>query len=155
MMYRRIVTSLIAVLVVFAMAVPVAAARLSHQDLVNQRLGEVGAWAMPTAKSGEPLLTSKRGLIRERLGEVGAWAVPATEQGEPSLAGRRALVRQRLEEIGAWAVPSTSTTPQVASSGAGLDWQDLGIGTAFAVGALLLGVWGVVSIRRHHRPIAH
>src|SRR5215467_7381424 len=54
MMYRRIVTSLIAVLVVFAMAVPVAAARLSHQDLVNQRLGEVGAWAMPTAKSGEP-----------------------------------------------------------------------------------------------------
>ena len=96
---------------------------------------------------------AQRALVRERLQEVGAWAVPTTTQSEPSLAGQRALVRERLQEVGAWAVPTTSTTTHAASSGAGFNWQDMGIG--FALGALLLGVTGIMSIRRHHRPLAH
>src|SRR5262249_60669708 len=80
MMYRRIVTSLIAVLVVFAMAVPVAAARLSQQALVNQRPRETGAWAMPTAKAGEPPGTRQRALIRARPRQVRGWAGAPTKR---------------------------------------------------------------------------
>lgn len=123
-MYRRIITSLIVALVGLSVAVPVASARYSQQALVRQQLGEVGAWAVPV------------------------------QQHEPSAASLRALAPERLREIGAWTAPSTPTTTKVASSGSELNGQNVGIGAALALGALVLGVAGVASVRRH-RPVVH
>jgi hypothetical protein len=154
-MYRRIITSLTVVLVGLAVAVPVATARYSQQALIRQQLGEIGGWAVPATRQNEPSLASERALVRERLQEIGAWAVPAPAQREPSLTSQRALVPERLGEIGAWAVPSTPTKTEAASSSGELNWHNLGIGTALAFGVFVLGVAGVVSMRRHHRPVIH
>ena len=155
MMYRRIFTSLCVVLVGLAVAVPVATASYQQQALVHQQLGEIGAWAVPTAVQGQPSVTSERALVRQRLGEIGAWAVPTAVQSKPSPASQRALVREQLGEIGAWAVPSKPATTDVAANSADFNWNDVGIGAALGLCALVLGVAGVVSIRRHHRPIPH
>ena len=71
---------------------------------------------------------------------------------------QQAIIREKLGEIGAWAVPSTSTTSTpnpVVSSDGGFDWNNAGIGAAFVLGAMLLGVASVATRRRHHRPLAH
>jgi hypothetical protein len=77
-----------------------------------------------------------------------------------------ATARQH-QEIGARAVPSSTqtevvpkpipapTTTVVASSSDGFDWNDAGIGAAFVSGAVLLGAASLVTIRRHHGPVAH
>ena len=95
-------------------------------------------------------------IIRQKLGEIGAWAVPSTgRQRPPARDSQQAIIRQKLGEIGAWAVPSTSSTT-VASSSGGFDWNDAGIGAGFATAALLLGAAGLVTRRRHHRrPLPH
>jgi hypothetical protein len=77
-------------------------------------------------------------------------AVPVANAGQ----SQQAMIREKLGEIGAWAVPSRSTGP-VASSGDGFDWNDAGLGVAFAFGIILVGTAGVVTIRRYHGPIAH
>jgi len=97
-----------------------------------------------------PVATAKQSqgaLHRAQLQEIGAWAVPLTAHSGPSLAGQRALVRERLQEIGSWAVPSTPTA--VPSSDKGFDWQHAGLALVLAVGALLVGIAGLASIRRH------
>ena len=124
-MYKRILISLTVALVSLAVAVPIA-----------------------TAKQ------SQAALLRGQLQEIGAWAVPSNPQSGPSLAEQRALVRERLGEVGAWAVPSTPTRTVVASSSKGLGWQDGALGAALAFGALLVAIATVVSMRRHHRPVA-
>jgi len=67
---------------------------------------------------------------------------------------QQAIIREKLGEIGAWAVPSTSAQ-DAASSSHGFDWNDAGIGAAFVLGATLLGAASMVTMRRHHRPVAH
>jgi hypothetical protein len=42
----------------------------------------------------------------------------------------------------------------VVSTG-GFDWADAGIGAAFVFGIMFLGAVSVVTIRRHHEPLAH
>jgi len=71
---------------------------------------------------------------------------------------QQATIREKLGEIGAWAVPSTSTTSTptpVVSSDDGFGWINAGIGAAFVLGAMLLGVASLATRRRHHRPLAH
>jgi hypothetical protein len=67
-------------------------------------------------------------------------------------------IREKLGEIGAWAVPSTSTTSTptpVVSSDGGFDWNNTGIGAAFVLVAMMLGVARLATRRRHHRPVVH
>jgi hypothetical protein len=97
---------------------------------------------------------SQQAIIREKLGEIGAWAVPSTS----TTSTKQRIIREKLGEIGAWAVPSTSTTSTptpVVSSDDGFDWNNAGIGAAFVLGAMLLGVASVATRRRQHRPFAH
>jgi type II secretory pathway pseudopilin PulG len=97
---------------------------------------------------------SQQAIIREKLGEIGAWAVPSTS----TTSTQQAIIREKLGEIGAWAVPSTSTTSTpipVVSSDDGFDWNNAGIGAAFVLGAMLLGVASLATRRRHNRPVAH
>jgi len=93
---------------------------------------------------------SQRPIIREKLGEIGAWAVPSTSTTSTP------IIREKLGEIGAWAVPATtSTLAPVVSSDNGFDWNNTGIGAAFVLIAMLLGVASLATRRRHHRPVAH
>ena len=97
---------------------------------------------------------SQHAIIREKLGEIGGWAVPSTS----TTSTQQPIIREKLGEIGAWAVPSTSTTSTptpVVSSDDGFDWNNAGIGAAFVLGAMLLGVASLATRRRHHRPVAH
>jgi type II secretory pathway pseudopilin PulG len=129
-----------------AQAKPVGMSKAEHRALVirseglNQKYG-VGQ-------------KSQQAIIREKLGEIGAWAVPSTS----TTSTQQQIIREKLGEIGAWAVPSTSTnsTPTpVVSSDDGFDWNNAGIGAAFVLGAMLLGVASLATRRRHHRPVAH
>jgi hypothetical protein len=95
---------------------------------------------------------SQQAIIRQKLQEIGAWAVPSTSAQDAIVS--KPLVSEKLHEIGAWAVPSTSTQ-DAASSSHGFDWNDAGIGAAFVLGATLLGAASMVTMRRHHRPVAH
>jgi hypothetical protein len=54
------------------------------------------------------------------------------------------------EHLTAGSAPTTS----VVSTG-GFDWADAGIGAAFVFGTMLLGAACVMTIRRHHGPLAH
>jgi hypothetical protein len=129
-----------------AQAKPVEMSKAEHRALVirseglNQKYG-VGQ-------------KSQQAISREKLGEIGAWAVPST----PTTSTQQPIIREKLGEIGAWAVPSTSTTSTptpVVSSDDGFGWNNAGIGAAFVLGAMLLGVASLATRRRHHRPVAH
>ena len=45
-------------------------------------------------------------------------------------------------------------TVSVVATG-GFDWADAGIGAAFVFGIMFLGAASVVTIKRHHGPLAH
>jgi uncharacterized protein (TIGR03382 family) len=98
----------------------------SQQAIIREKLGEIGAWAVPSTSVGQK---SQQAIIREKLGEIGAWAVPSTS--------------------------TTSTPTLVVSSDDGFDWNSTGIGAAFVFGAMLLGVASLATRRRHHRPVGH
>jgi hypothetical protein len=146
-MYRRILTALTVALAGLAIAVPVATARLSLQSGGSQQIQETWTWASPPKTS----LPSPADT-RQKLEEIGAWAVPSPKTSLPTPAS----TRQKLEEIGAWAVPSKrDTTTPVTPSGNGFDWNDAGIGAGFALVLLLVGTGMVLTMRRHHPPLAH
>jgi hypothetical protein len=67
-MYRRILTALTVAVAAVSIAVPVAAAQ---QSTTNQKLEEIGAWAVPSQAS------PSRAFINSKLEEIGAWAVPS------------------------------------------------------------------------------
>jgi type II secretory pathway pseudopilin PulG len=97
----------------------------SHQAIIREKLGEIGAWAVPLPSP----TSTQQAIIREKLGEIGAWAVPSSS--------------------------TTSTSTPVVASDDGFDWNSAGIGAALVLGAMLLGVASVATRRRHHRPVAH
>jgi type II secretory pathway pseudopilin PulG len=141
-----IVLSGVLVSAAIADAKPVGMSKAEHRALVirseglNQKYG-VGQ-------------RSQQAIVREKLGEIGAWAVPSTS----TTSTQQSIIREKLGEIGAWAVPSTSTTSTptpVVSSDDGFEWNNAGIGAAFVLGAMLLGVASLATRRRHHRPVAH
>jgi hypothetical protein len=129
-MYKRIFTSLTVPFVLAgAVATGTASAR-QHQ--------ESGARAAPSsATQTEVAGQSQQEIIRDKLGEIGAWAVPSSLQSE--------VVPKPL--------PAPTTTI-VASSSAGFDWNNAGIGAAFVFGITLVGAASAMTIRRHHRPAA-
>jgi hypothetical protein len=148
-MYKRLLTTLTVVVALAGLAlVPVANAGQSQHV---SRLGEIGAWAVPSTYNAisKPLPALSQQMIQGKLGEIGLWAVPSHSAG-PS----KQAIRGELGEIGAWAVPSTSSTP-VVSTGDGFDWNNAEIGASLVLGTLLVGAASFVTIRRHHRPIAH
>jgi hypothetical protein len=152
----------------------------SQQAIIREKLGEIGAWAVPSNSTQTPsnstqteiVPKSQQAIIRDKLGEIGAWAVPSNStQTEIVPRSQQAIIRDKLGEIGAWAVPSNSTqtpsnstqteivpkslptspTTVVASSSDRFDWNDAGIGGAFVFSAVLLGAASLVTIRRHQQ----
>ena len=112
--------------------------QFSPKALVPQKLGEIGAWAVPS--------TPKQTVVKNtaaQLGEIGAWAVPSTSKVTTP------LVSEKLDGL------DLQPTPTLASSGEGFDWNDAGIGAAFVFGITLVGAAGLMTIRRHHGPAAH
>jgi hypothetical protein len=178
-MKKSILTLLIAfTLAALAIVVPVANAGQSQQAIIREKLGEIGAWAVPSPTqstvSSKPVSgQSQQAIIRGKLGEIGAWAVPSPTQSTVSskpVSGQsqQAIIRGKLGEIGAWAVPSNSTQTEVVpksvpappttvvASSSDFDWNDAGIGAAFVFGAVFLGA-SLVTFRRrqHHGPVVH
>jgi hypothetical protein len=45
-----------------------------QQTSVREKLGEIGAWAVPSSSLQKPQLLQQTS-VREKLGEIGAWAV--------------------------------------------------------------------------------
>jgi hypothetical protein len=167
-MYKRIFTSLT---IAFAMAGAAFAGTATARQVQDSGAWAVPA-STQTGVVSKPLAgQSQQAIIREKLGEIGAWAVPSiSTQTEVVPKSQQAIIREKLGEIGAWAVPSNSTqtevvpkslptspTTVVASSSDRFDWNDAGIGGAFVFGAVLLGAASLVTIRRHqhHGPVAH
>ena len=78
-MSRRILTvlTLVFALAGLVVAVPLATGSQSQQSVIRDKLGEIGAWAVPATPSQQPLY-SEQATILDKLGEIGAWAVPMT-----------------------------------------------------------------------------
>jgi hypothetical protein len=174
-MYKRIFTSLT---IAFAMAGAAFTGTATARQVQDSGAWAVPA-STQTGVVSKPLAgQSQQAIIREKLGEIGAWAVPSNSTQTPSNStqteivpkSQQAIIREKLGEIGAWAVPSNSTqteivpkslptspTTVVASSSDRFDWNDAGIGGAFVFSAVLLGAASLVTIRRHqqHGPVAH
>ena len=72
-----------------------------QQTSVREKLGEIGAWAVPSSSLQKPQLLQQTS-VREKLGEIGAWAVPSSSLQKPQLL-QQTSVREKLGEIGAWA----------------------------------------------------
>jgi hypothetical protein len=107
--------------------------------LVSDKLGEIGAWAVPTSpKQTVPT------RVDQQLEEIGAWAVPSKQNAETP------LVSEKLSGLG---VGQPTTT--LASSGDGFDWNDAGIGAALVFGVAVLGIGSLLTVRHQHRPIPH
>jgi hypothetical protein len=82
-MYRRILTVLTLVFALASLvAVPLATGGQSQQSVIQDRLGEIGAWAVPATPNSTPNRSpterSQQAYLLDRLGEIGAWAVPST-----------------------------------------------------------------------------
>lgn len=109
------------------------------QALVSDKLGEIGAWAVPT--SPKQTLPTR---VDQQLEEIGAWAVPSKQNAETP------LVSEKLSGLG---VGQPTTT--LASSGDGFDWNDAGVGAALVFGVAVLGIGSLLTVRHQHRPIPH
>jgi hypothetical protein len=79
-MYRRVLTilTLVFALAGLVVAVPLATGSQSQQSIIRDKLGEVGAWAVPSTLSRSPTEHSQQAYLIDKLGEIGAWAVPTT-----------------------------------------------------------------------------
>jgi uncharacterized protein (TIGR03382 family) len=51
----------------------------SQQPIIREKLGEIGAWAVPSTST-----STQQPTVREKLGEIGAWAVPSTSTSTPT-----------------------------------------------------------------------
>jgi hypothetical protein len=113
--------------------------RYSKPPLVSDKLGEIGAWAVPSTQQ-----KNTTPLVSDKLGEIGAWAVPSTQQKNTT-----PLVSEKLAGLD---LQPATTSP----SGGGFDWNDAGIGAALAFGFVVLGVGSLLTVRsQQHKPIPH
>ena len=77
-MYRRILTMLtLAFALASLVAVPLATGGQSQQSVIQDKLDEIGAWAVSSTPNQAPE-HSQQAYLLDRLGEIGAWAVPST-----------------------------------------------------------------------------
>jgi len=164
-MHKWILTSLTVAFAFagLAVAVPVATGSQSQQAIVREKLGEIGAWAVPSnsTQSSRPIVSEKvAGLNLATFTEVGAidpWQqnlnarAKYAQTNDPWALNLFARQSHRDSEQTSAGSP---TTVSVVSTG-GFNWDDAGIGAAFAVGIVLVGSASLVTIRRHHGPLAH
>ena len=124
------------------------------QYSVRQKLGEIGAWAVPSApqKTGTPTLQVKpTGMTQAEFDALMARSDGLNQRYGLGRYSGPALVSEKLAGLD---TPGSTTT--LVSSGQGFDWNDAGIGAAFVFGAVFLAAGSVVAIRRHsHTPVAH
>ena len=114
---------------------------------VNQKLEEIGAWAVPS-KQGTKTGPTKPSDVNQKLEEIGAWAVPTKQ------ATSKPIVSEKLSGL------DLQPTSTATSSGNGFDWNDAGIGAALAfVGVLGIGAMLTVRQKQHtsipYWPILH
>jgi hypothetical protein len=60
---------------IHAASTSVTSRQQSQQSSVDEKLGEIGAWAVPSTSHQKPQLLQQTS-VDEKLGEIGAWAVP-------------------------------------------------------------------------------
>jgi hypothetical protein len=131
-----------------------------QQAIIRSKLEEIGAWAVPSTSTVlvRPRIAAQQAIIRgrrEELQGLGAVRSRPTVLVRPRVAAQEAITRGKHGELeGLGAVPSKPTARDT-SAGNGFDWNNAGIGAAFVLGAVLLGLASLVTRRRHHRPIAH
>ena len=107
---------------------------------VNQKLEEIGAWAVPSKQTVSTPIVSD---VNQKLEEIGAWAVPSKQTVSTP------IVSEKLSGLD---LRSAST---VTSSGNGFDWTDAGIGAALAF-AGVLGIGAVLIVRKDKQtPVSH
>jgi hypothetical protein len=108
---------------------------------------------------------SQRPLVSEKLAGLDLSAAASSGPLDPWQQNLNARVKFKNTQVtDPWALnlfarhaynaSKVASQSQPASTG-GLDWGAAEIGAAFAFGAVLVGVASLVTIRRHHRPIAH
>jgi len=153
-MYKRTFKTLLAASVI-GVAVPVQAA-----------LG------MPTDHSGGPVAVQKSMPVSEKVAGMSR----PVQQAAPIVSGTLDPWQQNLNAQAKYAQVSdpwalnlfarqsyrdsgqtTAGLPRTVSVVAtgGFDWADAGIGAASVLGVMFLGAASVVTIRRHHGPLAH
>jgi hypothetical protein len=147
----RLLIAAATVLLAFATGAPPALGDPPGQN--REKLGEIGAWAVPSTTKEKPLVSnSQQTSVHERLGEIGAWAVPMGENatGQHPATPSAARPDDRAGIRG----PSTPTAlrhlAQVSDHGA-FNWRDAGIGALTALVAMLLASSATLLALRRRR----
>jgi hypothetical protein len=149
-MYKRTFKTLLAASVI-AVAIPVQ-----------------GATGKPTSDSGGPVVVLKStpvvGLNRPVQqaapivsGTLDPWQQNLNAQAKYAQVSDpwalNLFARQSNRDSGQTTAGLPRNVSVVATGG--FDWTDAGIGAAFVFGIMFLGAASVVTIRRHHGPLAH
>ncbi len=107
---------------------------------VNQKLEEIGAWAVPSKRTVSTPIVSD---LNQKLEEIGAWAVPSKQTVSTP------IVSEKLSGL------DLRPASTVTSGGNGFDWTDAGIGAALAF-AGVLGIGAVLILRKDKQaPVSH
>lgn len=107
---------------------------------VNQKLEEIGAWAVPSKETVSTPIVSD---VNQKLEEIGAWAVPSKQTVSTP------IVSEKLSGL------DLQPTSTATSGGNGFDWNDAGIGAALAF-AGVLGIGAVLTVRhKQHTSIPY
>jgi hypothetical protein len=131
------------------------------------------AMGMPTSDSGGPVVVQKSAPV---VSEKVAGLNRPVQQAAPMVSRTLDPWQQNLnarakytQVSDPWALnlfarqshrdggQTTAGLPRTVSvvGTGGFDWANAGIGAAFVFGIMLLGSASVVTIRRHHGPLAH
>lgn len=158
----RSVLSVGAAVAALAIAVPLAVAGgplfIPHAQtgqglspVIRDKLGEIGAWAVPSATSRERATRPGEGLS----GADRAWLSPG--QAASSLRQTAPRLGEGLTGVDrSWLAPTATeprvAAPRVAPPSSGFDWGDAGIGAGAAAAILLVATGSAVAIRRRVTP---
>ena len=126
------------------------------------------AMGMPTSDSGGPVVVQKStpvvglNLPVQRTAPIVSGTLDPWQQNLNAQAkyaqvsdpwALNLFARQSHRDSGQTTAGLSRTVSVVATGG--FDWADAGIGAAFVFGIMFLGAASVVTIRRHHGPLAH
>ena len=153
--FRLLITAGTIVLT-FAIGAPLALGDPPSQSRIRDRLGEIGAWAVPSTSKEKPRLsTSRQRSVREKLGEIGAWAVSSGPMGE-NATGQHASLPAVLRPddragIRGPATPTALPQPTSIDDHGTFNWRDASIGAAAALGLMLLALSVTLVVLRRRR----
>ena len=153
--FRLLITAGTIVLA-FAIGAPLALGDPPSQSRIRDRLGEIGAWAVPATSKEMPRVSeSRQTSVREKLGEIGAWAVSSGPMGENATGqhGSRPTVLRPDDRAGIRGPATRTALSQPASidDHGTFNWRDATIGAAVALGLMLLALSVALVVVRRRR----